>query len=232
MDSRAVRLQDAISRMHEPWGGVHCLDFANTVEPRGGPPPLHIPPDYHLRDELSDYDELAGWAAHKGTLEHSAAILLLTAADEHPRDAGAVLSRAHLLRDVIYRAFWQIAHGDSPASDDLSIIMREYTDASAHASLVPAGDGIVWDWSAHPTSLARPLWPVARSAVDLLTNGVRERIKVCPGAGRSPLSCAWLFYDTTKNGSRRWCSMTDCGAASKVRLQTERRRKNRLATYR
>jgi predicted RNA-binding Zn ribbon-like protein len=216
--------------MHEPWGGVHCLDFANTLEPRGGPPPLDLPPGYGVRDELSSYDELAGWAVHKGTVERAAAVRLLAAADADPRGAEAVLSRAQRLRDAVYRAFWRIAHDEPPASDDLETIMREYAAASAHASLVPTADGIVWDWPADSASLDRPVWPVARSAVDLLTNGEHDRIKVCPGPGRAPLACAWLFYDATKNRSRRWCSMTDCGAVTKVRLQTQRRRIKRATS--
>jgi len=34
------RLEQATARMHPLWGGKLCLDFANTVEPRGGPAPV------------------------------------------------------------------------------------------------------------------------------------------------------------------------------------------------
>ncbi|WP_344746998.1 CGNR zinc finger domain-containing protein [Streptosporangium vulgare] len=30
-------------------------------------------------------------------------------------------------------------------------------------------------------------------------------------------SCYWLFLDTSKNGRRRWCSMTTCGSRDKAR---------------
>jgi predicted RNA-binding Zn ribbon-like protein len=225
------RLRDAVARMHEPWGGVHCLDFANTLEPRGGPPPLTLPPDYHLRDELATYDDLVAWAVHKETLGPAVATRLLGDSDDDPDGAHDTLKRAHALRDAIYRAFWQIADGESPSNEDLAIVMGEYADATAHARLVATDNNIEWDWienGENETSLARPLWAVARSAVDLLITGDRQRIKVCPGPGHPPLPCGWLFYDTTKNGSRRWCSMTDCGAATKARLQTERRRKKRV----
>ncbi|MFD0480100.1 CGNR zinc finger domain-containing protein [Nonomuraea thailandensis] len=36
-----------------------------------------------------------------------------------------------------------------------------------------------------------------------------------PG-GECP-SCGWLFLDTTRNGSRRWCSMAMCGSQVKSR---------------
>jgi predicted RNA-binding Zn ribbon-like protein len=227
MTTAEIRLQAAASRMHDPWGGVHCLDFANTLEPRGGPPPLELPPDFRFRDELATYEDLVAWAVHKGTIEPATALGLLDDAEQSANEANATLERAHLLRDAIYRAFWSIAAGNSPAPGDLSTIMREYADATTHARLVDSGTAIEWQWAADEPSLAHPLWAVARSAVDLLTTGDRRRIKVCPGPGRSPLPCAWLFYDTTKNGSRRWCSMDDCGAATKAKLQTARRRAKR-----
>ena len=228
MSSRR-RLEDAVGRMHEPFGGMLCLDFANTLEPRGGPPPLEWPSGVDMRDELTSYVDLVAWAVHKDTLDAHAAVGIIDAADADSHGAEEALGRAHALRDVIYRAFWQLAEGGTPTREDLAVIMREYADASAHAGLVVSENSVEWDWSGNGTALARPLWAVARSAVHLLTTGDRQRIKVCPGLGRPPLACAWLFYDATKNGSRRWCSMADCGAASKAQIQTARRRASRTA---
>lgn len=222
-----TRLKGAVDRMHEPYGGVLCLDFANTLEPRGGPPPLDLPPDFNFRDELLSYVDLVAWAVHKDTLDAPTVESLIGDTDYDSQGAQDVLERAHALRDAIYRAFWQISEGDPPAGEDLAVIMREYADATAHAGLVVTETTTEWDWSGNDSSLARPLWPVARSAVDLLTTGDRQRIKVCPGPGRPPLACAWLFYDISKNGSRRWCNMADCGAATKARRQTARRRASR-----
>jgi predicted RNA-binding Zn ribbon-like protein len=227
MSKHSERLERALARMHEPWGGAHCLDFANTLEPRGGPPPHPVPLGQVIRDELGDYDELVAWAVHKGTLDADQAVRLIGAADNYPPAAAAALERAHTLRDAIYRAFWSIAHGETPADSDLAIVAREYASAAANAKLVPSPTGIAWEWPASEPSPDRPLWPVAWSAVDLLTTGDHRRIKVCPGPGNQPMTCAWLFYDTTKNASRRWCSMEDCGGAAKALHQAERRRARR-----
>jgi predicted RNA-binding Zn ribbon-like protein len=226
MTNSAHRLQQAIDRMHEPYAGVLCLDFANTVEPRGGPPPVPAPPEVDVRDELTSYDELVAWAVHKGVLTAEAGTRLIDAGTGHEGTAD-VLDRALALRDAVYRVFWQIANDGQPERQDLATIMREYTDAASHADLVIDANGTEWDWSGAGLELARPLWPVAKSATDLLSTGDRHRIKVCPGPGRPPLACAWLFYDTSKNGSRRWCSMADCGSAIKARRQTARRRASR-----
>jgi predicted RNA-binding Zn ribbon-like protein len=61
---------------------------------------------------------------------------------------------------------------------------------------------------------------VARSAIDLLTAGPLDRVKVCA----SEVGCVGLFLDTSKNRSRRWCSMQTCGVELKVQRQNARRR--------
>ncbi|MGH3132366.1 MAG: CGNR zinc finger domain-containing protein [Gaiellaceae bacterium] len=52
-----------------------------------------------------------------------------------------------------------------------------------------------------------------------------DRVKECPGAG----DCGWLFYDTSRNGTRRWCSMEGCGSRVKMRRQYARRRESHRA---
>jgi len=86
-----------------------------------------------------------------------------------------------------------------------------------HADAVREGtieDGD-WVWTgAHPD---RPLWPIAVAAVDLLRSPERlARVKGCA-------NCNWLFVDRSRNGSRRWCSMDECGVHTKMRRYRARR---------
>jgi predicted RNA-binding Zn ribbon-like protein len=60
------------------------------------------------------------------------------------------------------------------------------------------------------------LWPVAYAATELLTSGPLGRVKNCAG-------CNWLFVDESKNRSRRWCSMEECGTHAKMRRYVARR---------
>lgn len=53
---------------------------------------------------------------------------------------------------------------------------------------------------------------------DALTDGRWARLKGC----REP-NCRWIFYDTSKNRSGRWCSMSICGTSNKQRALVERR---------
>ncbi|MFS0885996.1 CGNR zinc finger domain-containing protein [Aeromicrobium sp. 179-A 4D2 NHS] len=48
------------------------------------------------------------------------------------------------------------------------------------------------------------------------------RVKRC---GR----CPWLFVDRSKNASRRWCDMNDCGRAEKIERYVARRAERRKA---
>jgi predicted RNA-binding Zn ribbon-like protein len=53
---------------------------------------------------------------------------------------------------------------------------------------------------------------VVRTAIDLLTSERRGRVSTCANE-----KCQWLFLDTSKNRSRRWCTMASCGNRAKAR---------------
>ncbi len=58
---------------------------------------------------------------------------------------------------------------------------------------------------------------VARSAAELLARGDPRRFRKCANP-----ACRLMFYDVSKAGRRRWCSMRACGARAKVRAFRER----------
>jgi predicted RNA-binding Zn ribbon-like protein len=67
-----------------------------------------------------------------------------------------------------------------------------------------------WDLSGE--ELDGFLAPVVASAASLLTSDSLDLVKVCGGD-----TCGWMFVDRSKNHSRRWCTMKDCGNVAKVR---------------
>ena len=192
-------------------GGRLGLDFVNTVEgPLGARP----------RDFLLGYPDLVRWGRHVDLLSDAAADRLRHEGDRRPAEAALAFARAVALRDALTRIFRAVARGDAPPEADLQHLRAEYLAALGRARLAPSGGGFDWVWDADDPDLDRPLWEVARSAVALLTEEDPARIKECPGAG----DCGWLFYDTSKNGSRRWCSMEGCGSRVKMRHLYARRR--------
>ncbi len=58
------------------------------------------------------------------------------------------------------------------------------------------------------------------SAADLLTTAELALVGECAGEG-----CSWLFLDTSRNRSRLWCSMEDCGNRAKARRHYARKQK-------
>lgn len=194
--------------------GTRCLDFANTVEPRA--PRGH---GAQPRDYLTTYADLLSWATHAELLTVAAAVLLHRLAQANPSAAAATLREATGLREAIYRVFLAVAEDRSPDRADLDHLAHAYAKALTHTTLVARAASFELSWVDDPDALDRPLWPLAHSAVELLTRGDAARIKGCPTAEDG---CGWLFYDTSKNRSRRWCSMRDCGTNAKERRRAVR----------
>jgi predicted RNA-binding Zn ribbon-like protein len=193
-------------------GGDLCLDFCNTV----GGNRSGIPKEF-----LHTYNELAHWAEQAGLASHGAAEALRQKALLVPVDAAAALGRAKELREAIYRIFLALAHDRSPAEHDLAILNGELARGLNRMRVGRHGKEFSWHWRGDPEQLDHVLAPVARSAADLLVSGRgRGHVNACAAH-----NCGWLFVDTTKNHSRRWCDMRDCGNRAKVRAHRQRLKK-------
>jgi len=195
-------------------GGRLCLDFTNTMDPRLG---------NHPHDFLADYADLVQWSWHAGLLTEGEAERLLKEAAHRPTEATMTFERAITLREAVYRVFSAIARGTFPKITDLDTLKAVFVEAMMYAQLIPAASGFRWDWLGRKSALDQMLWPVVHSAVELLTSEEVKKVKECPGIG----DCGWLFLDTSKNGSRQWCSMEGCGSRAKMRRQYARKRVHR-----
>src|SRR5215212_10096079 len=192
-------------------GGALCLNFVNSIENRAGHPP---------EDFLTSYPDLVRWGQHAGLIADATATRLIARAAADQPAADEALHQALALRAALNHLFLAIATRRELNPADLEQLQRAYADAMSGATLVPQGERLTWDWRPDEQRLDQLLWPVARSAVELLTTGDPRRIKVC----ENPYGCGWLFYDGSKNGSRRWCSMEGCGSQVKMRRQYAKRR--------
>ena len=191
-------------------GGWLCLDFVNSIENRAGMP----------EDLLTSYPDLVRWGAHAGLINGATSARLFALAATDAPAARKALQRALALRGTLHRLFLAIASRQRPDPADLDHLRRVYADAMSSATLAPANERFAWEWRPDEQRLDQLLWPVARSAIELLTTGDLRRIKLC----ENPYGCGWLFYDGSKNGSRRWCSMEGCGSQVKMRRQYAKRR--------
>lgn len=177
-------------------------------------------PGTQPNDHVPDYRALATWAADAGLLSTRQRRRLIAAADSDPDAAIAVHLTARRLREAIYQAFSELACGEPAPTAALDLIRDTYLDALHHGAIRPSPDGLGWHWP-DDDRLQQVQWPIARSAVELAVSDRLTRIRQCPGDdGR----CGWLFVDTSKNATRRWCSMSTCGSRVKSRRQTDRLR--------
>ena len=186
--------------------GHPVLDLVNTVEPRGDGPPE--------RDHLAAPHDLLVWAGRAGIVDADEAARVGAAWSADPRAATHALRLACDLREVVYGA---LARGG--AADP---VLRWWRDALGRAELRAAPDRPVEVVVTGAATLVTDRLVLA--AADLLTTLDRAALSQCP---LPEGGCGWLFLDHSRNRSRRWCAMADCGARAKARRLTQRRRARR-----
>lgn len=195
-------------------GGRTCLDFANTVTG-----------DRHgeRRERLAGYADLLSWARQSGAIDAAHARRLLAEARRRPAEAEAVHREAVELREALFCVFDAIAERRDPPPGDVDVLSSSIGRALAHRRLVHGGDGFALGWDDAAAALDAPLWRVAWSASELLTSSPDlKRVRVC--GLHDTHECSWLFMDTTRAGTRRWCSMESCGNRAKARRHYARTR--------
>jgi len=206
-------------------GGRLCLDFANTVGGRRASSPIAKKgiDAYAVRDDrLVDYYDLLAWSLRVGLLTDAAAKRLAREARMREAEAAAVWERAVALREAVYRIALAVISEIQPRVNDLELLNRELAIAHDRLILAHVEEGnFVWKWSETKDALDQMLWQIADSAADMLTASDLTRLRQCGGD-----NCGWLFEDTSRNRSRHWCDMQDCGNVAKVRRFRSRRRNN------
>jgi predicted RNA-binding Zn ribbon-like protein len=192
-------------------GGELCLDFVNTVEHRDGEQPLEF---------LRSYADLLAWSHHVGLLTSEEAQRLRQEAELRPTEAAGVLDQAMSWRETLYQIFAAASRDQPVDGEALAQLNAMLTQTFTHLQLLPRQGGFAWDWKDSVRSLDRMLWPVLRSAADLLTGVQLDRLGQCPG-------CGWFFVDGSRSRTRRWCDMRVCGNRAKARRHYARQRKQR-----
>lgn len=174
-------------------GGSAALDFANTASGRG---------TAFFVEHLTDVQALLAWAVHAGLLDEPAI-------EAKEGDLPAALG----LREAIYEVSSAIANGRPVPAEDIDRI-RDCAIANMGAIRLSRSKDGQFEWVKPPESAAKPalLAHLALDAIDILRNAELKRLKQCPGK-----DCGWMFLDTTRNGSRRWCDMAVCGNRTKAR---------------
>jgi predicted RNA-binding Zn ribbon-like protein len=185
-------------------GGHPALDFVNTVHSR------FTDGD---SDYLRSYADVVAWHERLGLVPNATGKQLLATVRDKPELAAQTLQFSREVRELLYRIFINVIHQRAQNPSDLDQLNRILNSLRCCQQLVAAGQGMRLQWHIDPSRPQMMLGPVVESAVELLTSDRLDRVKECP----APDGCGWLFLDTSRNGSRCWCSMKYCGNLAKVR---------------
>jgi predicted RNA-binding Zn ribbon-like protein len=125
-----------------------------------------------------------------------------------------LLRDAARFRSALRATVESLAEERDPDPAALTTVHAAWTEAMTHATTSVAGEGVSWAWD--PDSPRAGLRELAWASLDLLSNTPIARMKVCP-------ACGFAFLDATKNRTRRWCSMAECGTREKSRRYVAKR---------
>jgi predicted RNA-binding Zn ribbon-like protein len=193
-------------------GGHPVLDLVNTLDNRfraDGPIEL-----------LPDYAALLRFMEQSGLLD--AAQIQALARRVSKAEAERSLDSARELREAAASTLYAIAEGSTPQPADVRKLARYLQGAQQRQELVwvpsAAGTKFAWEWGASQTNADLPVWILSLQASALLTSEAMSRLRTCGCE-----TCRWLFLDTSKNHTRRWCDMKVCGNRMKARRFQARR---------
>ena len=183
-------------------GGRLCLDFVNTLDWRGTDTPQEF---------LNTFDDLVSWSRHAGISSQQECRKLYEMAEQSNAAAEMVLNQALKLRETIYRLFAAGIANQNPRKEDLAIFNNNLSRSMQDSQITLTKEGYTWDISGNRSRLDWVLNPIISSAAEILVSNERKRVKACADS-----ACGWLFIDVSRNQSRRWCDMKDCGNRAKA----------------
>ncbi|MBC9797195.1 CGNR zinc finger domain-containing protein [Sinomicrobium weinanense] len=175
-------------------GGTLCLDFVNTVHDRKKEP---------LPDYLLHTDDLVAWGIRLELLPENTLTLAATQKGKDP------LKEAIIFRELLYRIFFALGKDGSIVPEDLKTFNHYLSHYLPYLRITKENNGFDRTWELPAEEVSRIIAPVLLDAYDLILSDKLHRVKECP-------NCGWLFFDATKNGRRRWCSMKSCGSSVKA----------------
>jgi len=180
-----------------------CLAFINTLTDRATSLPV---------EHLTSYADILAWSQQAGIIDRQEFDRLQALGEELSEQIVHRLTEAREAREVLFRMFRALAGEQAPRQEDMEQFNSLLATTMRHACIVPRDGIFLWEWQTGPDRLGLPLWSVVRDAAALLTSPEAGRVRLCASQ-----DCAWLFLDTSKNRSRRWCDMSGCGNRAKAR---------------
>jgi predicted RNA-binding Zn ribbon-like protein len=194
--------ENHLDRSFKLVAGHPALDLVNTL-------------DWRFRaagteELLASYDDFLRFLAESGILTPRQIRQIV----RHSTDAAAAdaLVACRELREAASEVLYAAVDGRTPSAAAINILERFFKQAREQQSLGWDKFRLRWEWPATLTGPDLPLWVLALSIARLLLSDDMHRLRACENP-----ECRWLFLDTSKNHTRRWCDMKLCGNRMKAR---------------
>jgi predicted RNA-binding Zn ribbon-like protein len=196
-------------RTFELIAGDAALDFVNTL-------------DWRFRESgteelIGSYDAFVRFCEQSGVLTAKQARSLRRETSE--RAGEKVLRTARELREAVAEFSYAELEERRPGAATIVRLERMFKDAHQQQRLRRDEMGLRWDWPEGEIAPELPLWILALHAETLMTSENLQALRECGNP-----ECRWLFLDTSKNHTRRWCDMKICGNRMKARRFKAQRR--------
>jgi predicted RNA-binding Zn ribbon-like protein len=206
-----------IKEMHEKLNrfsfiaGALCLDFVNTVSSHASERP---------EEKLCGFADLVLWNEEAELIDKGEVLEFLAYAEGNSNSTTKILQAARGLREALFHIFQALDRRKTPAARDLAALNETLRAFPIRLELRSEGRDFCCERKSAKTNNDRLLAPIAWSAADLLASDRVQHVRQCADA-----ECGWFFVDTTKNHSRRWCAMSDCGSHAKAKRYYQRKKK-------
>jgi predicted RNA-binding Zn ribbon-like protein len=199
--------EDLDPRPFQLIAGHVALDLINTLDDR------FIPGG--TQELLASYDDLLRFATQSELLTERQA-RKLKRADALQTARTQVLNQVRELRETLAAVAYAQLDGKEIATSNLAILEEHFKQAGSHRHLIADQSAnpshLAWSWRGLGSQIAAPLSLLAQAAEELMLSDQATHLRSC-----SSDTCRWLFLDTSKNHTRRWCDMKVCGNRMKAR---------------
>jgi predicted RNA-binding Zn ribbon-like protein len=183
--------------------GDSALELVNTL-------------DWRFRDSgteelMKSYDDVADFTQQIGLLSAKQARALRRGTSSHA--GNRVVAEVRELREALADLLYSGLDGRNSSGASIRTLERFFQQAREQTKLVRNGARLRWEWATGVETKAEFLvWLLARAASRLMLSENVQKVRACDNP-----ECRWLFLDTSKNHTRRWCNMMICGNRMKAR---------------
>lgn len=187
----------------------HCLNFINTRPTVNG----------QSLELLPDWSSVLRWFRAAGLLNGRSTEELLRTWWDRP-EAATFVRKLREFRELLRTAVYQIEAGKKVPASTVAAVNQMLAAHPMISEVDQREEGLGRKSTFTVRQPEDLLAPIAQSALEMLTDLNQARIRKCD-------SCVLHFYDGSKGGLRRWCSMQICGNRSKVAAYAARQRQTR-----